>query len=182
MRSICDFSDRKTEFLIPQKRRDQHQYYLLLTWNSLPWKKFRLSFKILLWFIAKTYKKCTEQVFLLILRVYESLSNWKRKVMLVLSWLTGLTKKHQSGIVEYFDNISFQSTNLLNTSFSLFIDDVIMRKLILVLRWTNHLIVFTMLFLWVEKDESFQKWMKKSIENSRLFKTNVYAWYSIRKL
>ena len=100
MRSICDFSDRKTEFLIPQKRRDQHQYYLLLTWNSLPLENFRLSFKILLWFTAETYKKCTEQVFLLILRVYESPSSWKRKVMLVLSWLTGLIKKHQSGIVE----------------------------------------------------------------------------------
>ena len=153
MRSICDFSDRKTEFLIPQKRRDQHQYYLLLAWNSLPWKKFRLSFKILLWFIAKTYKKCTEQVFLLILRVYESLSSWKRKVMLVLSRLTGLIKKHQSGIVEsprslfqqrsfHYNNISLQITNLFNTSFNLFFDDVIMRKLILVLSWTNCLIVF----------------------------------------
>ena len=42
----------------------------------------------------------------------------------------------------HHNNICFEITNLLNTSFNLFIDDVLMRKLILVLRWTNHLIVF----------------------------------------
>ena len=78
----------------------------------------------------------------------------------------------------HYNNISFKSTNLLNTSFNLFIDDVIMRKLILVLSWTNCLIVFVKCcFYKLKKMQVFRNEWKKN-QSLHLF-SKIWGFFKL---